>query len=172
MQAQSCGGRPKTFRNRNYVQGDRPRPPFIWRNQNHERSFHQLPIVRREASRALAGIHHASDPEDLRAELGAARLLAQEAMDAGQTALASRLLETVAKCAQGQVATQRAKGELMERVVVLRIATAICNLLGAALEHHNLPDRTRRDPRRGERRAGRRFRGDPTEALTDERGKQ
>ena len=85
----------------------------------------------------------ASDPEDLRAELGAARLLAQEAMDAGQTALASRLLETVAKCAQGQIATQKAKGELMERVVVLRIATALCNLLSAALEHHNLPDSER-----------------------------
>ena len=85
----------------------------------------------------------ASDPEDLRAELGAARLLAQEAMDAGQTALASRLLETVAKCAQGQIATQRVKGELMERVVVLRIATALCNLLSAALEHHNLPDSER-----------------------------
>jgi hypothetical protein len=64
-------------------------------------------------------------------------------MDAGQTALASRLLETIAKCAQGQIATQRAKGELMERVVVLRIATAICNLLGSALDHHNLPESER-----------------------------
>lgn len=86
---------------------------------------------------------HASDPEDLRAELGAARLLAQEAMDAGQTALASRLLETVAKCAQGQVATQRAKGELLERVVVLRVATAMCNLLGTALDRHRLPESER-----------------------------
>ena len=86
---------------------------------------------------------HASDPEDLRAELGAARLLAQEAIDAGQTALASRLLETIAKCAQGQVATQRAKGELLERVVVLRVARAMCDLLGAALDHHNLPESAR-----------------------------
>jgi hypothetical protein len=86
---------------------------------------------------------HASDPEDLRAELGAARLLAQEAIDAGQTALASRLLETIAKCAQGQVATQRAKGELLERVVVLRVATAMCSLLGAALDHHNVPESDR-----------------------------
>jgi hypothetical protein len=85
----------------------------------------------------------ANDPEDLRAELGAARLLAQEAMDAGQTTLAARLLETVAKCAQGQIFTQRAKGELLERVVVLKVATAMCNLLAAALDRHRLPEQQR-----------------------------
>ena len=79
-----------------------------------------------------------SAPEDLRSELGAARLLASEAIEAGQTALASRLLETVAKCAQGQIATQRAKGDLLERVVVLKVATAMCNLLAAALDRHSL----------------------------------
>jgi hypothetical protein len=84
-----------------------------------------------------------SDPEDLRTELGAARLLAQEAMDQGQTALASRLLETVARCAQGQVATQRAKGELLHREVVLKIGMSLCNLLGTVLDRQSLPESQR-----------------------------
>ena len=107
---------------------------------NHSVNYQLSDAKRQERLREFT---YASDPEDLRAELGAARLLAQEAMDAGQAVLASRLLETVAKCAQGQIATQRAKGELLDRIVVLRVATAICNLLGAALDHHNLPETER-----------------------------
>jgi hypothetical protein len=107
---------------------------------NHSVNYQLSDAKRQERLREFT---YASDPEDLRAELGAARLLAQEAMDAGQTALASRLLETISKCAQGQIATQRVKGELLERVVVLRIATAMCNLLGTALDHHNLPETER-----------------------------
>lgn len=98
---------------------------------------YELSDTRRK--RQLRRFTRVSDPEDLRSELGAARLLAAEAIEAGQTALASRLLETVVRCAQGQVATQRAKGELLHREVVLKIGMSLCNLLGTVLDRQSLP---------------------------------
>ena len=44
-----------------------------------------------------------NDPEDLRAELGMARLLAQEATDAGQTTLAARLWRRLPNARRGKL---------------------------------------------------------------------
>lgn len=109
-------------------------------NMNHSVNYELSDARRQEVLREFT---KASDPEDLRAELAASRLLASEAMEAGQTALAGRLLEVVAKCAQGQVAVKRAKGELLERVAALRLVKGMCDVLAAALDRHSLPEPTR-----------------------------
>lgn len=75
-----------------------------------------------------------SDPEDLRAELGAARLLAQEALEQGQIPLANAILTTIGKLAQSQVAVKRLRSEYLERATVLRIAVELVEIIARSIE--------------------------------------
>jgi len=73
------------------------------------------------------------DPEDLRAELGACRLLAQEALEQGQIPLANAILVSVAKLSQAQVAAKRLRSEYLERATVTRLAMELVELLSRSV---------------------------------------
>lgn len=85
-------------------------------------------------TRKLRQCTNVADPTDLRAELGAARLLAQEALDQGQIPLANAILAAIGKLSHSQVAVMRMKSEYLERGVVLRIGLQLVEILGRAVE--------------------------------------
>ena len=68
------------------------------------------------------------------AELGAARLLATEAIEAGQTGLANMILTTIAKLSHSQIAGKKAKSEYLERRVVYQLVQELVNILARAVE--------------------------------------
>lgn len=73
-------------------------------------------------------------PEDLTAELGAARLMAADAIEAGQTALANSILLTVGRLAQSQVALKRTNREYIPRSELRHFVERWCEIITKALE--------------------------------------
>ncbi len=73
------------------------------------------------------------EPTALAAELAAARLMAEEAMNAGHHNLATALFGTIAKLGSAHVASQLRIGELLEKPVVLKLATQLVNLVTEAV---------------------------------------
>jgi len=70
-----------------------------------------------------------SEPEDLQAELAAARLLAQEALASNNIPLTNLILTTVGKLAQSQVAVKKLKGDYLDRAAVMRIVAKVVDIL-------------------------------------------
>lgn len=85
-------------------------------------------------TRKLRKCTDVSDATDLTAELGAARLLASEAMELGQIPLANAILGSIAKLSQAQVARMRSRNELLEKRVVLRLGMQLVEILGRHVE--------------------------------------
>jgi peptide subunit release factor RF-3 len=100
-------------------------------NSQHAARYALSEVAREKQMRDFTDI---TDPEDLSAELGAARFLAQESLQSGNIGLANMLLTTVAKLAQGQVQVKRMKSEYLERAVVMRLAIEIVRIVGEAVE--------------------------------------
>lgn len=75
-----------------------------------------------------------ADAEDLRGEMAAARLLAQEALEAGNVGTANLILATVGKLAHSNIAIRRAKSDLLERGVVLRLLREIVDTVAGAVQ--------------------------------------
>ena len=98
---------------------------------DHAIKYRTSDVTRRRRLRRYTDV---ADPEDLRAELGAARLLAAEALEQGNTALANLILNSVGKLAQTQVAVKRLKGEYLDRSVVLRIAQQIVDTVARTVQ--------------------------------------
>lgn len=88
----------------------------------------------RSRQRRLRRCTDVSDPEDLRAELGAARLLALEAMEQGNSALADRLLTGIGKLAQTQVTVKAKRNEYLEKAVVRRLLADAVDILARVVE--------------------------------------
>jgi len=93
---------------------------------------YRISDVRRQ--RKLRQFSRVADPTDLRAELGAARLLASEAMEAGNAGLSNALLTAIAKLSHSQVAVMRAKNEYLERSTVLRLGLQLVEILARTVE--------------------------------------
>jgi hypothetical protein len=73
------------------------------------------------------------EPTALAAELAAARLMAEEAMNAGHHNLAASLFGTIAKLGSAHVASQLRIGELLEKTIVLKLASQLVNLVTEAV---------------------------------------
>ena len=73
------------------------------------------------------------EPTALAAELAAARLMAEEAMNAGHHHLAASLFATIAKLGSAHVATQLRIGDLLEKAVVLRLGKQLVDLVTDAV---------------------------------------
>lgn len=73
------------------------------------------------------------EPTALAAELAAARLMAEEAMNAGHHHLAASLFATIAKLGSAHVASQLRIGELLEKAVVLRLGKQLVDLVTEAV---------------------------------------
>lgn len=87
-----------------------------------------------QRQRKLRQFTQLSDPEDLRGELAAARLLAQESLEAGNIGTANHMLTTVGKLVQGQLAAKRMRGEFLERAAVRQLVTRLVEILAKAVE--------------------------------------
>ena len=72
---------------------------------------------------------HTDQPAALAAELAAARLMAEEAMNAVHHGLAAGLLQTIAKLGNAHTASQLRLGQLLEKAAVLRLATQLVSLV-------------------------------------------
>ena len=72
-------------------------------------------------------------PTALTAELSAARLMAEEAINAGHHTLAVALLQTVAKLGSAHTQSQLRLGELLEKAVVLNLANQLVGLVTEAV---------------------------------------
>jgi hypothetical protein len=65
--------------------------------------------------------------------LAAARLMAEEAMNAGHHGLAAGLLQTIAKLGNAHTASQLRIGELLEKAAIMRLASQLVNLVTEAI---------------------------------------
>jgi hypothetical protein len=72
-------------------------------------------------------------PTALAAELAAARLMAEEAMNARHYGLAAALLQTIAKLGNAHTASQLRIGELLEKAAIMRLASQLVSLVEAAI---------------------------------------
>jgi len=86
-------------------------------------------IADKERQAKLLQFAKNTEPEDLQAELAAARLLAQEALGANNIPLTNLILTTVGKLAQSQVAVKKLKGDYLDRAAVMRIVTKVVDIL-------------------------------------------
>ncbi len=68
-------------------------------------------------------------PAALAAELAAARLMAEEAINAGHNTLAAGLLQTIAKLGNAHTASQLRLGELLEKAAVLELGTQLVGII-------------------------------------------
>ena len=114
-------------------------PPAIMAAKNKGSCFVSNHATRYELSEAernkrIQEFTDVGDPEDLRAELGAARYLAHQALEEGNITLSNLILNTIGKLAQSQVAVKRMKDQYLERSTVLRIATEVVQILTRAVE--------------------------------------
>jgi len=73
------------------------------------------------------------EPTALAAELAAARLAAEEALNAGDHHLAAALFTTIAKLGSAHTAAQLRLGELLEKAVVLRLGKQLVDLVCEAV---------------------------------------
>lgn len=87
--------------------------------------------ARQERLRQFANI---GSPESLDMELASARLLAQEAMEAGNIGLSNALLTTIGRLAQSQVAVKRMKDQYLERAAIVRLGVELVQVLSRAVE--------------------------------------
>jgi hypothetical protein len=74
------------------------------------------------------------DPTALAAELAAARLMAEEAMNAGHHHLAAALFGTIAKLGSAHVASQVRVGELLEKEAARRLGQELVKLVTNAVQ--------------------------------------
>ena len=94
----------------------------------------QYKLSEAQREKQILQFTNVADPEDLRAELGAARLMAQEALEQGNTGLANALLATVAKLAHSQVTVKKMRSEYLDRATVLRLGLQVVDILAQAVE--------------------------------------
>ena len=86
-----------------------------------------------ERQRRMDEFAETDQPAALAAELAAARLMVEEAMNAGHYNLAAALLQTVAKLGNAHTASQLRMGELLEKAAVMRIGKQLVDLVCAAI---------------------------------------
>ncbi|MEN6405897.1 MAG: hypothetical protein ABFC77_05440 [Thermoguttaceae bacterium] len=115
----------------------RPAIIVVTRKGNHFVSNHatMYRLSESERNQRIQEFTDVSDPEDLRAELGAARYLAHQALEEGNVALSNAILNTIAKLSQSQVAVKRMRDQYLERGTVLRIVTEVVQILTRAVEN-------------------------------------
>lgn len=87
-----------------------------------------------ERQRRMDEFAEADQPAALAAELAAARLMVEEAMNAGHYNLAAALLQTVAKLGNAHTASQLRVGELLEKTAVLRLGRQIVDLVCGVIQ--------------------------------------
>lgn len=93
----------------------------------------QYKLLDSERQKRMNEFAATDEPTALAAELAAARLMAEEAMNAGHHHLAASLFATIAKLGSAHVATQLRIGELLEKAVVLRLGKQLVDLVTEAV---------------------------------------
>jgi len=83
----------------------------------------------KEAAERVAQFASAADPSDLRNELALIRFLVESATNSGQPHLASLLLTTLGRLVRVHERQQLERGELLAKVVVLRLAERIVGIV-------------------------------------------
>jgi len=87
-----------------------------------------------ERQRRMDEFAETDQPAALAAELAAARLMVEEAMNAGHYNLAAALLQTVAKLGNAHTASQLRVGELLEKAAVMRIGRQLVDLVCGVIQ--------------------------------------
>jgi hypothetical protein len=88
----------------------------------------QYKLADAERQKRMDEFAETDQPTALTAEISAARLMLEEALNAGHHSLATALLQTLAKLGNAHTASQLRIGELLEKSAVLRLATQLVNL--------------------------------------------
>lgn len=73
-------------------------------------------------------------PAALAAELAAARLVAEEALNAGHHSLAASLFQTIAKLGNAHTASQLRLGELLEKAALVRLGTQLVEIIAEQIQ--------------------------------------
>lgn len=100
-------------------------------NMSHQMKYRTADTTRQRRLRRCTNI---DNPEDLKSELGAMRLLALEALEQGNAALADRLLTGIGKLAQTQVAVKAKCNEYLEKTAVRNFIVRAVNILADVVE--------------------------------------
>ena len=93
----------------------------------------QYKLADAERQKRMDEFAETDQPTALEAELAAARLMAEEAMNAGNHSLAAMLLQSIARLGNAHLANQLQIGQLLEKSAVLRLATQLVNLVTEAV---------------------------------------
>lgn len=92
-----------------------------------------------ERRRLLRRLTRTANPEDLRAELGMARLFLQETLAQNQPGLSNALLTTIAKLADTQTKLKRVNAEYVAKTELRQLIERICDVVTKAVKDR-LPD--------------------------------
>lgn len=91
-------------------------------------------VAEANRTRKLRQLSRVSSPEDLRGEISAMRLLAQESLEQGNVGLSNLLLTGVGKLARDQIALKRLNQEFLDRDEVRRLGERLCTIVLSAIK--------------------------------------
>ena len=89
----------------------------------------QYKLTDAERQRRMDEFAETDQPAELSAELAAARLMAEEAMNAGHLHLASVLLQTIAKLSDTTTAAESRLGELLKKQAIMELGHELVALV-------------------------------------------
>lgn len=82
-----------------------------------------------QVSERIRHFANQENQEDLRSELAVARLLCEDSLQSGSIAQTDRILNTIGKLAQSQVAIKKMKSEYLDKNTVYRLATKLVEIV-------------------------------------------
>jgi hypothetical protein len=89
----------------------------------------QYKLANAERQKRMDEFAQTDQPTALAAELAAARLMAEESMNAGHYSLASALLQTIGKLGAAHTASQYRLGEMLEKEAIMRLGKQLVDLV-------------------------------------------